>query len=634
MTFVETGLRSEIINAVTDLGFTEPTPIQSQAIPVILGNDHDLVALAQTGTGKTAAFGLPVISQLDMDLNEIQALMLAPTRELCVQIAKDLENFGKYMKGMSVAAVYGGASMESQIRQLKRKPQIVVGTPGRTLDLIRRGVLKVDAIRWLVLDEADEMLKMGFQDDMDAILAETPETRQTLLFSATMPREIVGMTKRYMKSPEEISVGAKNTGSKNVEHWFYVVNPRDRYLALKRIADLHPDIYGIIFCKTRIETQEIATALMSDNYSADALHGDMSQSQRDHVMARFRAGHLQLLVATDVAARGLDVDDLTHVINFRLPDQLDSYIHRSGRTGRAGKSGISISIVGPRDKRAIGILERQVGKEFIMKKIPTAGEILQHQLLSYVERLQAVEVDAEKIVPFLDPIYEQLASLSREELIQKFVSMEFNRLIQYYESAPIINGGSGRDRDRNDRNDRDRGSDRNERSERSERGDRGGFERSERRGAERSGARSYSRFFINIGNKNFLNPPKLINLINSRSELRDVSIGKIEILKKFSFFEVDSKFAAEAVSAFSGVEFDGVTVHVEPAEAPKSSSGLGKEREFGFGAKRQRKSSDENNSGSGGFWTKAPNSGGRSGRGGKPFKKSSSSARNGSRFSN
>lgn len=623
MTFSETDLRSEIISAVADLGYTEPTPIQEKAIPVILGNDHDLVALAQTGTGKTAAFGLPVISQLDMEANTIQSLMLAPTRELCVQIAKDLEGFGKYMKGLSITAVYGGASMEGQIRQLKRKPQIVVGTPGRTLDLIRRGVLKVDAIRWLVLDEADEMLKMGFQDDMDAILAATPETRQTLLFSATMPREIVGMTKRYMKSPEEISVGTKNTGSDNVEHWFYVANHRDRYLVLKRIADLHPDIYGIVFCKTRIETQEIATMLMGDGYSADALHGDMSQSQRDHVMGRFRAGNLQLLIATDVAARGLDVNELTHVINFRLPDQLDSYIHRSGRTGRAGNSGISISIVGPRDRRSINILERQVGKEFIMKKIPTGGEILQHQLLSYVNRLQAVEVDAEKVVPYLDPIYEQLADLSREELIQKFVSMEFDRLISYYESARDINslGGGGRDRDRgNDRRNDDRGDRRD-----NDRGDRGGDrrdrgDRGDRR-SERSGASSFSRFFINLGNKNYLNPPKLINLINSRSELRNVSIGKIEILKKFSFFEVDSKYAAEAVSAFSGVEFDGISIHVEPAEASGPSSGMGKERNVSYAQKRRKPAEDSG----AGFWTKAPTTGsGRSSsRSGKPFKKTS-----------
>ena len=610
MTFSETDLRSEIIRAVSDLGYTEPTPIQEKAIPVILGNDHDLVALAQTGTGKTAAFGLPVISQLDMEANTIQSLMLAPTRELCVQIARDLEGFGKYMKGLSITAVYGGASMEGQIRQLRRKPQIVVGTPGRTLDLIRRGILKVDAIRWLVLDEADEMLKMGFQDDMDAILAATPDERQTLLFSATMPREIVGMTKRYMKSPEEISVGTKNTGSANVEHWFYVANHRDRYLVLKRIADLHPDIYGIIFCKTRIETQEIATMLMGDGYSADALHGDMSQNQRDHVMGRFRAGNLQLLVATDVAARGLDVNNLTHVINFRLPDHLDSYIHRSGRTGRAGNKGVSISIVGPRDRRLVNILERQVGKEFIMKMIPTGGEILQHQLLSYVDRLQSVEVDAEKVVPYLEPIYEQLAELSREELIQKFVSMEFNRLISYYEQAREIQSAGGRDRDRDRGRDRDGRGDRGRDRDRGDRRDRG-----ERR--ERPNARNYSRFFINLGNKNYLNPPKLINLINSRNELRDVSIGKIEILKKFSFFEVDSKFAAEAVSAFSGVEFDGISVHVEPAEASGPSSGMGKERKQSYSQKPRR----SNDSG-GGFWTKAPN-GGRSGRGGKPFKKTS-----------
>jgi ATP-dependent RNA helicase DeaD len=631
MTFSEIGLSPEILSAVADLGYTQPTPIQEKAIPLILSQDHDLVALAQTGTGKTAAFGLPIIGQIDYQVRSIQALMLAPTRELCVQITKDLEKFGAYCKGFKVAAVYGGASIEGQIKQLQRGPQIVVGTPGRTLDMIRRGALRVEAIRWLVLDEADEMLKMGFQEDMDAILAATPETRQTLLFSATMPQEIVGMTKRYMKSPEEISMGVKNKGATNVEHWYYVVHPKDKYLALKRIADLHPDIYGIVFCKTRMETQEIATALIEDSYNADALHGDLSQAQRDQVMARFRSGHLQLLIATDVAARGLDVDDLTHVINYRLPDHLDSYIHRSGRTGRAGKNGISISIIAPRDKRLLKTLEYQVGKPFLQKRIPGGSEIVQQQLVNYVAKIVDTQVDAERLAPLMDPVYERLSYLTREELIQKFVGMEFSRMLSYYQRANDLNAdlSSGSREDRGDRRGReerfDRRDDRQESGNSRERRDRhertaGRPERTfeerptwERRPAKtdrpesigrgefmerpersdkaeehsRFGAKGFTRYFINLGSKNQLTAPKLIDMINSNDEFRAVQIGKIEILKKFSFFELETSHLGDAASLLSGQDYDGTVTHVEPAEAPKTPA-LTKEKSFGFGDPKKR----------------------------------------------
>jgi ATP-dependent RNA helicase DeaD len=669
MTFSELGLSPEILSAITDLGYTEPTPIQERAIPVILSKDHDLVALAQTGTGKTAAFGLPIIGQINYETRSIQALMLAPTRELCVQIAKDLERFGSHCKGFKIAAIYGGASMEGQIRQLKQGPQIVVGTPGRTLDMIRRGALKVEAIRWLVLDEADEMLKMGFQEDMDAILAATPDTRQTLLFSATMPQEIVGMTRRYMKNPQEISVGTKNTGSANIEHWFYVVHPKDKYLALKRIADMHPEIYGIVFCKTRIETQEIASALIEDNYNADALHGDLSQSQRDHVMARFRSGHLQLLIATDVAARGLDVDDLTHIINYRLPDQLDSYIHRSGRTGRAGKKGVSISIIGPRDRRYVKTLEYQVNKPFIQKRIPSGSEIVQQQLINYVARLEGTAFDPERMAPFMDPIYEQLSYLSREDLIQKFVSMEFSRLLNYYQRAGDLNADSPfRDersefrerperRDREERRERpERRDDRNEfrerpvRNERPERNDRPVREDRPERPAtvrtERSesierkprpekeipakvASNGFTRFFINLGTKNDLTPPKLINLINNNEALRNAQIGKIEILKKFSFFELGHGYEGNAPEQLSGIDFDGTAIHVEQAEAPKAppivikdKSSFGKKREEGgYPAKRRETSTSgypskrpERREGGDGFWGKSSSFGAGKGK--------------------
>jgi ATP-dependent RNA helicase DeaD len=669
MTFSEIGLSPEIQAAIADLGYTQPTPIQERVIPVILSKDHDLVALAQTGTGKTAAFGLPIIGQVDYEQKNVQALILSPTRELCVQITKDLEGFASYCKGFKTVAVYGGASIEGQIKQLNRGAQIVVGTPGRTLDMIRRGVLKVEAIRWLVLDEADEMLKMGFQEDMDAILASTPATRQTLLFSATMPQEIVGMTKRYMKNPEEIAV-AKNKGAANVEHWYYVVHPKDKYLALKRIADLHPDIYGIVFCKTRKETQEIATALIEDNYNADALHGDLSQGQRDHVMARFRSGHLQLLIATDVAARGLDVDDLTHVINYRLPDHLDSYIHRSGRTGRAGKNGISISIIGPRDNRLIRTLEYQVGKPFVLQRIPSGSEIVQQQLVNYVGRIMGTEVDSERLEPLMQPVYEKLSYLSREELIQKFMGMEFNRLLGYYQRAGDLNANSPyKERaERSERKERPMREDRPERGERSERGsernERAGNrserrerekaprnegierterperkERSEKLDQSRVASKGFTRYFINLGTKNDLTPPKLINMINNQDALRETQIGKIEIMKKFSFFELDNSHGGDASAMLSGLEFGEITTHVEPAEAPKAPA-PGNEKSFGFAAKKQREGGSghvakgrarggefgygskrsERKGGGEGFWSKAPagsKSGVKAGRGGE-----------------
>ena len=633
MTFSELGLSPEILSAITDMGYTEPTPIQERAIPVILSEGQDLVALAQTGTGKTAAFGLPIIGQIDYQLRGIQALMLAPTRELCVQITKDLERFGAHCKGLRVAAVYGGASMEGQIRQLRQLPQIVVGTPGRTLDMIRRGALKVEAIRWLVLDEADEMLKMGFQEDMDAILAATPDTRQTLLFSATMPHEIVGMTRRCMKNPKEISVGTKNTGSANIEHWFYVVHPKDKYLALKRIADLHPEIYGIVFCKTRIETQEIASSLIEDGYNADALHGDLSQSQRDHVMARFRSGHLQLLIATDVAARGLDVDNLTHIINYRLPDQLDSYIHRSGRTGRAGKKGVSISIIGPRDRRSVKQLEYQVNKPFVEKRIPNGGEIVQQQLVNYIARLEATAFDPERMAPFMDPIYEQLNYLSREDLIQKFVAMEFSRLLSYYQRAGDLNADAGFQNERRERP--ERRDDRNEfreRPERNERPDRGerterparteSFDRPERAARTERPARTenfdrpvraekevpakvagkgFTRYFINLGTKNELSPAKLIQLINTSDDLRSAQIGKIEILKKFSFFELENGTSGNAAQALTGVDFEGTAIHVEQAEAPKAPPIVIKDKGYGSTFKKEGFAGKRRETESGGF---------------------------------
>jgi ATP-dependent RNA helicase DeaD len=424
--FIESGLKPEILTAIEAMGFINPTPIQQQTIPAILGSSNDLIALAQTGTGKTAAFGLPILTLADAGLTVPQALVLCPTRELCMQITSDLQKYAKDMNHLRSVAIYGGASIENQIKSLKKGCHFVVGTPGRVLDMIRRKALVLGNIRWLVLDEADEMLNMGFKEDLDTILSETPQKRQTLLFSATMPREIAEIASKYMQDPIEISVGKRNAGAENVRHEYYMVHARDRYLALKRIVDVSPSVYGIVFCRTRQETKDVADKLMQDGYNADALHGDLSQAQRDYVMNRFRIKNLQLLVATDVAARGLDVNDLTHIINYNLPDDLEVYIHRSGRTGRAGKSGVAVSIIHTRETGRIKDLERMTRKPFERKKVPGGKEICEKQLFNLVDRVENTEVDPQ-IEQYLPVIYKKLEWLSREELIKHFVSVEFNR---------------------------------------------------------------------------------------------------------------------------------------------------------------------------------------------------------------
>jgi len=431
-TFEELGLKPEILKIIDELGFVNPTPIQEKIIPVILGSRKDLIGLAQTGTGKTAAFGLPII-QL------VQALVLCPTRELGMQVANDLKTYGKYVKNFNVVSVYGGASIEPQINAIKKGCQVVVGTPGRTLDLIKRKVLKIKHIRWMVLDEADEMLNMGFKDELDAILEQTPAEKETLLFSATMPKEIRQIANKYMNDPEEVLAGKKNIGAENVRHEFYSVQAKDRYEVLKRIADMNPHIYSIVFCRTRRETKEVADKLIADGYNADALHGDLSQAQRDNVMKRFRTKHLQILVATDVAARGLDVNDLTHVINYNLPDELEAYIHRSGRTGRAGKSGISIAICHSRELNKIKRLEQLSGKKFVKKLVPGGAEICEKQLYNLIDKVEKIEVNESQIEKYLPVIYKKLDWLSREELIKHFVSVEFNSFLEYYKGAKDLN---------------------------------------------------------------------------------------------------------------------------------------------------------------------------------------------------
>lgn len=540
--FNEMGLDDSLLKAVEQLGFQKPTPIQEKVIPKILADKNDLIAQAQTGTGKTAAFGLPLIQMADIENSNVQSLILCPTRELCMQISNDLRTFAIHKEGFRIISVYGGASIDTQIRSLKKGAQIVVGTPGRVRDLINRKVLKIEWINWLILDEADEMLTMGFKEELDAILEGTPAEKQTLLFSATMPKDILRIANRYMHKPDEISVGTKNVGADNVKHEYYVTHARNRYEVLKRIADMNPDIYGIVFCRTRQETKDVAAKFMNDGYNADALHGDLSQAQRDFVMNRFRKRQLQMLVATDVAARGLDVNDLTHVINYNLPDDLEVYIHRSGRTGRAGKNGISISIVNTRDNRKIKDLEKIVNKPLQQKMIPGGKEICKKQLFKLVDKVEKVELDAGQIEEFLPEIYKKLEWLSREELIKHFVSVEFNRFLSYYKNAQDLNVEAGKPTKKNESN--------------------------------RRSQKGYTRFHINLGSKNNLTASRLIGLINEKTRIRNIEIGKIDILRKFSFFEIEKEHETVILNAFKGhVEFEGekVFIDISKPESVKNS---------------------------------------------------------------
>lgn len=526
--FEEIGLSQEILDAVKDLGFESPTPIQEKAIPQLLSSSKDLLAFAQTGTGKTGAFGIPVIQLTEVANKSPQTLILCPTRELCLQITGDLNDYSKYIKGLSVVPVYGGASIDQQIRALKKGAQVVVGTPGRVKDLLKRKKLDLSQVNRVVLDEADEMLSMGFKDDLDNILGQTMESRQTLLFSATMSKVMEKVTREYLEDPVKIAAAKTNTGAENVKHFYYQVHARDKYELLKRLADMNPDIYGIVFCRTRRETREIANKLMHDGYNADAIHGDLSQAQRDEVMGRFRKKHLQILVATDVAARGLDVDDLTHVINYNLPDDDEVYVHRSGRTGRAGKSGISIAIIHTRERGKLNDIERKSGIKFRQNEAPGGKEVCQKQLFSLIDKIHNVEVDESQIEPFLPDIYQKLESLSREELIKHFVSAEFNRFLAYYKDARDLNVSK-----------RDRKSPRERRQH------------------------SFDRLFVNVGFKNGLTPHRLIGVINQALDSGSAEIGKIEIMKNFSFFEIEDKVSAALIAGMGQMEFEGVTLKPE-----------------------------------------------------------------------
>ncbi|MEY5069137.1 MAG: hypothetical protein RLZ47_999 [Bacteroidota bacterium] len=580
--FLNLGIRHDIVNAITELGFENPTPIQEQAIPVLLSGSNDFVGLAQTGTGKTAAFGLPLLELLDFTKNYPQALILCPTRELCLQITNDLKNYSKNIDNAHIVAVYGGASISDQLRQIKKGVQIVVATPGRMLDIINRKAINFSQVSYVVLDEADEMLNMGFQEDIDQILSTTPEEKKTWLFSATMPAEVRRIAKKYMENPFELTMGTKNTGNANIEHEYYVVKARDKYAAFKRIVDFNPEIFGIVFCRTKIETQEIAEALVKDGYNADSLHGDLSQQQRDRVMKRYREKNLQLLIATDVAARGIDVNNVTHVINYSLPDEIENYTHRSGRTARAGKTGVSIAIINAKELGKIRQIERVIGKSFTKAEIPTGFDVCEKQLFGLIHKVHNVAVNEEQIEQYLPRIMDEFKDLDKEEIIKRFASLEFNRFLEYYRNAPDLNANT----DYEDR----------------------GRERGERFG--RTGYKSdYTRLFINLGSVDDFTRGDMLGFICNQSKISGKSIGKIDLKGVYTFFEVENEVVDKVQQGFKSVDFQGRNVRIELAGDRDGGGGRSRGRSggsgFGGGKRRDQAGGGRreggNRSGGGGF---------------------------------
>jgi ATP-dependent RNA helicase DeaD len=565
--FESLGLSEGLIASVLQIGFEIPTPIQEKAIPVLLKGNRDFVGLAQTGTGKTAAFGLPLLELVDDSRRDTQALVLAPTRELGLQITSDLENFSEKFKAFNIVAVYGGSSISEQIRKVKKGAQIIVATPGRLIDLIDRKAINLSTIQYVVLDEADEMLNMGFKEDLDKILSFTPETKQTWLFSATMPREVKSIMKNYMTDPYELTVGERNTGNANIEHHYVLIHEKDKYLALKRILDDNPEIFGLIFCRTRIDTQRIAEMLMKDGYNADALHGDLTQQQRDRVMMKFRQRSLQILVATDVAARGIDVEDISHVIHMNLPDEMEFYTHRSGRTARAGKKGISIAMISRRELSRVRQLEKNLSSTFKRMMIPTGPQVCQRQLIALMHKVREVKVNESEISEFLPAVYEELKDVSKQDLIKRFASIEFNRFLEYYRNAPDLNiddrksGGSS---------------------------DSGSSDRS-----------LGSRFFINLGKMDGLEKGDLLALIDDVSGVDGKNIGRIDVKGAYSFFEAEKEKTDDIIKGFKAIEYKGRQVRVELTEERSSSSRSESTRDFKrgrpafgskpkFGEKRKR----------------------------------------------
>ena len=574
-TFEELGVNEEIRHAIEELGFEHPMPVQEEVIPYLLGNKNDVIALAQTGTGKTAAYGLPIIQKVNPESNATQALILSPTRELCVQIADDLRDFSKYIKGLHVVPVYGGADIGGQIRTLKHGVQIIVATPGRLIDLMNRGVANLEDVNNVVLDEADEMLNMGFTESIDAIFEKLPENHNTLLFSATMSKEIERIAKNYLHDYKEIVVGSRNEGAEHVNHIYYMVHAKDKYLALKRVVDFHPRIYAIIFCRTKLETQEIADKLIKDGYNAESLHGDLSQQQRDLTMQKFRKHTVQLLVATDVAARGLDVDDLTHVINYGLPDDIESYTHRSGRTGRAGKKGTSISIIHSREKFKVRQIEKQIGKEFVDGTLPTAEEICKKQLYKAMDNIMKADVDEEEIAPYMEEIMRQFAYIDKEDIIKKMVTIYFGRFLEYYKNAPEIEKPTGGKRERDGK----------ERKQRSQAGNRG------RREAEPG----FKRLFINLGKADGFYPGEIMQFLNKHVRGRQ-EVGHIDILQKFSYIEVPEEDARKVMKALSGTNYKGRMVRCNDADEEGHGKGAHKSERRGDAGRGARGNKSERKS--------------------------------------
>jgi ATP-dependent RNA helicase DeaD len=553
-TFEELGLDKDILGAISEMGFETPTPVQAAVIPRLLNTRKDFVGLAQTGTGKTAAFGLPVIQQTDTDRMDTQVLILCPTRELCLQITRDLTAFASRKKNLRLLAVYGGSPIETQIRALKKGVHIIAATPGRMHDLLRRKRVNLQNVQHVVLDEADEMLNMGFQEDLEVILGQVPDTAQTLLFSATMPRQVASIAGNYMHDPEEITVGTRNAGAENVTHVCYTTHAKDRYRTLKRIADFYPAMYGIVFCRTRVETQVIADKLMKDGYDADSLHGDLSQVQRDRVMDKFRTRGLQMLVATDVAARGLDVTDLTHIINYNLPDELESYTHRSGRTGRAGKKGVSVVIVHMREKFKVTRIERIINKKFEHRQIPSGKEVCEAQLIGLIGRVKDVDVDHATIGKYLPEIKEMLTGMSQDELIKHFVSLEFNRFLDYYRNAPDLNVDDASAQQKSP-------------------------------GRKFTPVKSgFTKLFLNIGTKDNVSTKDITGLVNDATPGKAVQFGNVEVMPTCTFFEVENKSVDEVVGALNQTKYRGRGVRIEPATSDDERGvGMGRKRPQGRG---------------------------------------------------
>ncbi|MFM1915105.1 MAG: hypothetical protein RLZZ531_774 [Bacteroidota bacterium] len=582
MTFEELGLRSEVLKSLTELGFEAPTPIQEKAIPYLMQEDCDFVGLAQTGTGKTAAFGLPLINNIDTKARLPQGLIICPTRELCLQIAKDLNVFAKYLD-CNITAVYGGTDIRKQITDIKKGTSIIVATPGRLVDLMNRKVIQLSQVRYVVLDEADEMLNMGFKEDIDAVLETTPIDKNVWLFSATMPTEVARIAKTYMHDPLEVSIGHKNQSNENIDHIYYMVKERDRYEAVKRLIDFNPTIYGLIFCRTKNETATVAEKLGREGYNAEPLHGDLTQAMRDRVMDRFRSKELQILVATDVAARGLDIDNITHVINYNLPDDIENYTHRSGRTARAGKKGESLVLINGREIGKIKAIERQMRTTFTVGEIPNAEEICEIQLMKLINKTIATEVKEDDIAKFMPQILEAFESLSKEDIIKRFVSTEFNRFINYYDRAGDLNAAA--------------------------RDDRGG----ERKGVKSDRAREEgkTRFFVSIGRRDGLNPGALLRIVCDATGLNSQAVGRIDLMTSYSFFEADQEHTEKILKNVNGTDFEGHQVSIEVTASKEGGSGRS---EGGRG--RGRFGGESRSGGGGGYAGRSGGGGGFSGRSG------------------